>query len=231
MRNIHAGGPIPALNYRPLPTEEAGSDILKQYPRIIHPHKVNDTAMRYMLHPKLMAVLATLFDEEPLAAQSMFYFKPPGARGQSLHQDNFFLKVEPGTCIAAWIALDPADQENGGLVVAPKTNRLDIQCPHAADTRIFFTNEEVDIPEGTSPIPINLNSGDVLFFNGSIIHGSYPNTSKDRWRRTFICHYVGGSTLRIGSFYNELYKANGEMVKREENTDAGPCGSVSNQPH
>jgi ectoine hydroxylase-related dioxygenase (phytanoyl-CoA dioxygenase family) len=187
--------------------------------------------MRYMLHPKLMGVLATLFGEEPLAAQSMFYFKPPGARGQSLHQDNFFLKVEPGTCIAAWIALDPADEENGGLVIVPKTNHLDIQCHHAANTRIFFTNEEVDITEGTSPLPINMNAGDVLFFNGSIIHGSYPNTSKDRWRRSFICHYVGESTLRIGSFYNELYKANGEMVKREENTDAGPCGSVSNELH
>ncbi|MEJ7654789.1 MAG: phytanoyl-CoA dioxygenase family protein [Chloroflexia bacterium] len=44
-------------------------------------------------------------------------YSPAGARGQALHQDNFFLKVEPGTCIAAWAALDPADRENGGLEV------------------------------------------------------------------------------------------------------------------
>ena len=49
------------------------------------------------------------------AAQSMFYFKPPTARGQALHQDNIFLQAHPETCIAAWIAIDDCDGENGGL--------------------------------------------------------------------------------------------------------------------
>lgn len=109
---------------------------------------------------------------------------------------------------------------------------MDIECPHPADTTLFFTNEEVDLPEGASPLPVNLAAGDVLFFNGNVIHGSYPNRSKDRWRRSFIGHYVGTSTLRIGNFYNELYTADGEIVKREENEDAGPCGTkVPNAPH
>ena len=177
-----------------------------------------------MIHPRIMATLAELFGEEPLAAQSMMYFKPPGARGQSLHQDNFFLKVEPGTCIAAWVALDAADEENGGLVVVPGTSDMEIVCPHEADQSVFFTNQEVDIPESLAPVPVNMESGDVLFFNGSLIHGSYPNQSKDRWRRSFIGHYVGMSTVRLGHFYNELYTASGEMVQREDNFASGPCG-------
>ena len=232
MMSMQAHGPIPEVNFYPVSAEEAGEDILKQYPRIIHPHKVNKTAREYMIHPNVLNALSVLFGEAPLAAQAMFYFKPPSARGQSLHQDNFFLKVEPGTCIAAWAALDAADEENGGLVIVPKTNRLDIECPHPADSTLFFTNEEVDLPEGAVPMPVNLASGDVLFFNGNVIHGSYPNRSKDRWRRTFISHYVGSSTLRIGNFYNELYTADGEIVNREENPDAGPCGTVGqNAPH
>ena len=81
----------------------------------------------------------------------MLYFKPPGAKGQALHQDNFYLLVEPGTCIAAWIALDDADQDNGGMLVVPKSNQLEIQCPHEADPALSFTRHEVDVPEGTAP--------------------------------------------------------------------------------
>ncbi len=231
MMQMQANGPIPEAGFYPVSAEEAGNDILKQYPRIIHPHKVNTTARQYMIHSAIMDTLKVLFEEEPLAAQSMFYFKPPSARGQSLHQDNFFLKVEPGTCIAAWVALDAADEENGGLVVVPKTNHEEIQCPHPADQTIFFTNEEVNLPDGATPVPVRLAAGDVLFFNGNIIHGSYPNTSKDRWRRSFIGHYVGKSTTRLGSFYNDLYTRTGEIVRREENQDTGPCGTVVSEIH
>ena len=83
------------------------SDPLRFYPRMLHPHNhpdkpVGPLSMKYMLHPKLEPLLATLFGEEPVAVQSMFYFKPPQARGQALHQDNFYLRVKPGTCIAGW---------------------------------------------------------------------------------------------------------------------------------
>ncbi len=221
--DLHAKGPIPGY-FEPKSAEESGGDILKQYPRMMHPHRYNETACRYMLHPKIMDVLAGLFREEPLAAQSMFYFKPPGARGQALHQDNYYLKVEPGTCIAAWVAVDPADQENGGMVIVPKSNNLEVLCPHLADPEQSFTKDEVDVPEGLEIVPTNLEAGDVLFFNGSVIHGSYPNRSKDRFRRAFICHYVGESTRRLAHFYNPLYTRNGEVLVKENNTDSGPCG-------
>jgi len=97
---MHAGGPIPGC-FMPKTPEEANGDILALYPRMMMPHRVNELALRYLLDERLRVILEGLFGEEPLAAQSMFYFKPPGARGQALHQDNFFLKVEPGTCIAA----------------------------------------------------------------------------------------------------------------------------------
>ena len=136
-----------------------------------------------------------------LAAQSMFYFKPPGARGQALHQDNFYLRVEPGTCVAAWIACDVIDRENGGLEVVPGTHRMDVFCPEEADEGLSFAREYVPPPPGLAPVPVDMEPGDVLFFNGSLVHGSQPNRSADRFRRSFIGHYVGRSTERIGRFY------------------------------
>ncbi len=132
--------------------------------------------------------------------------------------------MEPGTCIAAWTAVDAADEENGGLMVVPRSNGLDIECPHEADPNVSFTTDEVTVPEGMPVIPVNMAAGDVLFFNGSIIHGSYPNQSADRFRRAFICHYTGASTSRIGKYYKPLFDAAGNEVDIESNTDSGPCG-------
>lgn len=221
---MHAGGPIPGC-FQPAPADEAGEDILKRYPRMMHPHRVNGMARRYLLDPRLAEILTDLFAEEPLAAQSMLYFKPAGARGQALHQDNFFLKVEPGTCIAAWIALDPADRENGGLEVVPGTHDSEVFCPEEADADLSFTREYVAPPPGVAPVPVDLAPGDVLFFNGSLVHGSGPNRSRDRFRRSFICHYVGRSAERMSAWYRPILTMSGEEVALAANTSGGPCGT------
>lgn len=205
--------------------DEAVSDPLKRYPRVLHPHRFNEKAKRYMLHRPVMNVLSDLYGEPALAAQSMFYFKPPGSRGQALHQDNFYLKVEPGNCIAAWTAIDEADEENGGLLVVPQTNEHDISCPEEADARESFTNHYVKPPKDKKAIPAVMDKGDVLFFNGNLIHGSYRNKSKDRFRRSFICHYANESAAKIANYYRPLFNADGLPVDLESNSEGGPCGT------
>jgi hypothetical protein len=248
---MHAGGPIPGcfmpkarLDYTAPATQQAqdlglapvsrppsGVDILDLYPRMMHPHRVNAVAMRYLLDSRIAAILWDLFGEEPLAAQSMLYFKPAGARGQALHQDNFYLKVEPGTCIAAWVALDPAGRQNGGLEVVPGTHRMDIFCPEEADTATSFTREYVPVPPGLQAMPIDMAGGDVLFFNGSLVHGSQPNRSADLFRRSFICHYIGRSSERMSRWYRPILTMDGQEVTIAENTAGGPCGTEAAGPH
>jgi len=250
---MHASGPIPGcfmpkarltpegevvdvargedLGLTPVTRPLSGQDILDLYPRMMHPHRVNDVALRYLLDARLAAILWDLFGEEPLAAQSMLYFKPAGARGQALHQDNFFLKVEPGTCIAAWVALDRVGRENGGLEVVPGTHRMDIFCPEEADSAASFTREFVPVPPGLAAVPVDMAPGDVLFFNGSLVHGSPPNRSKDRFRRSFICHYIGRSSERMSLYYRPILTMDGREVEIAENTDGGPCGTEAVGPH
>ncbi|PYI56207.1 phytanoyl-CoA dioxygenase family protein [Paenibacillus flagellatus] len=219
-----------AIGHRTIPghfepdLREGVADPLKRYPRVMHPHRFDETAKAYMLHGPVMDVLRDLYGEEPLAAQSMFYYKPPGSRGQALHQDNFYLKVEPGNCIAAWTAVDDADEENGGLLVVPRTNGFDIVCPDEADANESFTTHYVKPPKDRKAVPAVMDKGDVLFFNGNLIHGSYRNKSKDRFRRAFICHYANASAVKIGAFYRPLFRADGTEVMLEANPDGGPCG-------
>lgn len=227
---MHSGGPIPG-HFTPTPQEPgAPYDILRDFPRVMHPHRVNDVALRYLLDSRIAVILREILREEPLAAQSMFYFKPPGARGQALHQDNFYLRVEPGTCVAAWIAIDKVDRANGGLEVVPGTHLMDVFCPEEADTSVSFTRDYVPPPPGLPRVPVDMEPGDVLFFNGSLVHGSEPNTTADRFRRSFIGHYVGESTERISDWYPTLTMS-GAPVAIAASTGGGPCGIEADGPH
>jgi len=230
-------GPVPGLSDVPKAREGvpvSSNDPLLRYPRMMHPHKhpdkpVGPLAMRYMRDPRLRPILAELFGESPYAVQSMFYFKPPGARGQDLHQDNFYLRVKPGTCMAAWVAVDDADAGNGGMMCVPETATLDVACPEKADPALFFTTEHVEPPPGLEPQMMELKAGDVLFFNGSVIHGSTPNTSPDRFRRSLIFHYVPASTVEMSHYYEAL-SFDGEKQDIATNLDGGPCGTTQDLP-
>lgn len=205
------------------------NDPLAFYPRMMHPHRhpdkqVGRLASQYLIDDRIGAILRQLMQEEPLAVQTMFYFKPPGARGQELHQDNFYLRVKPGTCMAAWIALDDCDEENGGMACVPSTANLDVQCPQQADPTKSFTTEHVPPPPGSKAEVVKMAAGDVLFFNGSTIHGSGPNRSATRFRRSLICHYVPASTAQMSDWYQAIdFRGNARAIQL--NTDGGPCGT------
>jgi ectoine hydroxylase-related dioxygenase (phytanoyl-CoA dioxygenase family) len=220
---IAASGPIPG-HFDAVPQDQSGGDPLKEYPRVHHPHRFDAVSRKALLHPGVMRCVRELMEEEVLAAQSMFYYKPPGARGQAMHQDNFYLMVEPQTCIAAWTAIDKVDPENGGLYLIDDTANEPIVCPGTADPSLSFTTHLVPIPEGKQAVPCMLNAGDTLFFNGNTIHGSGPNRSKDRFRRSFVCHYIPRSARRISKFYLPLLESSGNEIMIESNTGGGACG-------
>lgn len=203
-------------------------DILARYPRIVQPHrlegtKIAEVSRTWMLERRIFDVITELIGPA-LAAQSMFYFKPPTARGQALHQDNIFLRAHPETCIAAWIAIDDCDAANGGLEVIPGSHVYDLKCPEPADSDKSFTTVQVSIPPGLERVQTELKAGDVLFFHGSLVHGSQPNSTTDRFRRSLIFHYVPQASVEVSKFYQPLLTQAGDQVMIDESPDGGPCG-------
>lgn len=199
-------------------------DPLTQWPRMIHMHRWDERSLDWLLEPRLDAAMTELLGASPLACQTMLYFKPPGSRGQALHQDQFYLKARPGTCIAAWMALDPCDTENGCLQVVPGSSELPVLCAVPADTEVSFTDVTVPLPPGYEPLPMVLAAGDVLFFNGSVIHGSLPNRTSDRFRRALIGHYVSADATAVARFYQPTLRMDGSPVEMETSEGGGPCG-------
>jgi len=221
-----AGKEIPG-HWGPDTSPEAANDPLRRFPRVMMPHRFDAMIQEYLLDPRVLDVLRDLLDDEPLAAQSMFYYKPTGSRGQAFHQDDFYLKTQGGNCIAAWFAIDPSTPENGGLYIAPGTHRVDVACPEKADTAKSFTSELVHPPAGHDPIPATLQPGDALFFNGRVIHGSIANDHPTMWRRSLINHYIPSKAVATSHWYFPLLDKDGNVVDREHAPEGGPCGTVT----
>jgi len=206
----------------------APDEPLARYPRMINPHRIPETeagrlARRFLLDERITSIVSALIGDH-LAAQSMFYFKPPGARGQAMHQDNFFLRAAPETCLAAWVAIDDTDAENGGLQVVPGSHTHEVVCPETADVSESFSPQIVPVPEGMEVHQTRLAAGDALFFHGSLLHGSRPNSSTDRFRRSLIFHYVPAGSVEIAAFYNPLVRPDGTDVDVTEAVGGGACG-------
>ena len=200
------------------------SDPLQKYPRMIHMHRWDQASLDWMLDGRIARTLSVLLAEEPYGVQTMIYYKPPTARGQALHQDQYYLRVQPGTCIAAWMALDPCDEANGCLQVVPGSQSWPLLCTVKADTSRSFTDVTVPIPEGTMVQPMIMEPGDVLFFNGQVVHGSGPNTTADRFRRSLIGHYVAGDAQEIAKWFHPALRMDGSEVALDESVAGGACG-------
>ncbi|MEX0744187.1 MAG: phytanoyl-CoA dioxygenase family protein [Phycisphaeraceae bacterium] len=208
---------------------EPGDDPMKRYPRLMHPHRFDALSKQWMLEPAVHEVLRDLFGEDAVACQSMYYFKPPKSAGQSLHQDNFYLAVQPGTCVGAWTAIDAADSDNGGMYLVPGSHRLGVICPDPERFRHKNGSNLVDPPKGMKALPAEMQPGDTLFFTGSVIHGSGSNRSDTRWRRSFICHYMPARSTHVHEGYFPIFDFAGNEISYEAASDGGPCGEAIKQ--
>ena len=211
----------------PLDHKGVGTDAVDpilQYPRMTHVQRWDRASLEWLTAARLAAWLARLTGKEPFLVQGMVYFKPPGSRGQALHQDQFYLKVQPHTCVATWIALDRADEENGCLQVVPGSGDLPMLCTELADTSLSFTDIGVPVPRGMQPIPLAMDPGDAVFFNGSLIHGSRPNRTTDRFRRALTGHYIAADSEKVAAYYHPALRMDGSTVEVGASAGGGPCG-------
>lgn len=174
---------------------KGASDPLNAFARMINMHGWDEATARWMADPRLAGTAAALTAVPMRLCQTMLYFKPPGARGQGLHQDNQYIRETP--LIGAWVALDRSDDEVGCMLMAPGSHRLGILPVEEADLAVSFTDGQTVLPRGVDPRPVPMEAGDVLFFQGFTVHGSKPNRTTDRFRRAFICHYLAATPAKL----------------------------------
>jgi ectoine hydroxylase-related dioxygenase (phytanoyl-CoA dioxygenase family) len=179
-------------------------------------HTADDHWNRLASHPRIVSVVNQLLNGAPRIVQTMYMAKQPeGGTGIALHQDAHYIRNEPNTLMACWIALSDTDRDNGGLCVAEgshleplrSTKKPEDESEHAS----WVTDYPMKGPDGKSWVEtmhaheieditpeeltfLAVAQGSGVFFTGRTIHGSYSNRSSDRLRLAFAMHYVKEGT-------------------------------------
>ncbi len=155
-------------------------------------HHVPGPFHDYAVHPPIVEILTRLIGPDVKCVQSMFIDKPPEVgTGQPYHQDAWYLKTQPDTLMALWLACEDADAENGCLAVIPDSHTEPIHPveepvePMQAKIYRITSVGARERPEAVLP----LKAGSGVFFTGHVLHRSGHNRS-DRHRRAYVLHYT-----------------------------------------
>ena len=177
--------------------------------RLVRLHAMFPEMLRWLFPDPLKLFCEAMWGQDPLCIQSQLFLKPPMANGMGFHQDTFYIKARPWTPLALWIPLEDADEENGCLVFAPRSRALG-PIEHkkhepAGDTAVAnpqrFTDIHMRLPEGMVTASVCVREGGCLLFDGDLIHGSLPNISNSRTRKSMVLHFVPAGTTHISKFH------------------------------
>lgn len=160
--------------------------------KIGHQMHMNDPVFqKYAVHPRLVEVLEQVVGPDVKCVQSMYLDKPPNVGvGQPYHQDSWYLKADPDTLLAVWVACDDADPDNGCLYVIPGSHRDPI-FPHERPVNPEQQRVYVEVHNARSRPEqmVPLKTGSAVFFAGHVLHRSGNNYTSRR-RRAYVLHYA-----------------------------------------
>jgi len=175
---------------------ESDSDVLKKYVAMHFPHKISTKIYASLSHEKIVDVLVKIIGPNVKCMQSMLFVKGPGKAGQSWHQDEYYIPTRDRSLTGVWIAIDDATINNGCLWLIPgrpghMMRRIKNESNEYADV------DTVDVSEYSSEdyIPVEVQSGSVVFFNGYTLHSSLRNKTRDCFRTALVNHYMSAESM------------------------------------
>ncbi len=173
-------------------------ELLRRYLCLHFPHKGSALIAETMRHPALIAALTQVIGPDVKAMQSMLFLKAEGKPGQAWHQDELFIPTRDRSLTAVWVALDDARVDNGCLWVLPGSHRPGVLYPDREhdDPRFDCAVEAHDFPHtDEQAVPVEVDAGDVVVFNGYLLHRSLPNTRTRGLRRALVHHCMSAQSL------------------------------------
>ena len=174
---------------------ETDDELLEQVLCIHQIHKISPIMHRFLAQKTMKDVLTTIIGPNVKCMQSMLFIKPPGFQGQGWHQDEIYIPTRDRSLTGGWIALDDATEENGCLWVLPGSNKgiLYELRSHENPDEFDGTGESYGF-DPSGEIPVEAKTGDVVFFNGYLLHRSFKNRSSS-YRRVLVNHYMNAWSL------------------------------------
>jgi phytanoyl-CoA hydroxylase len=173
-------------------------EVLRQFLCIHFPHKLSPIMLDLISHPRAVTNLVEVIGPDVKAMQSMMFVKAEGKPGQAWHQDEYFIPTRDRSLTAVWIALDDATVSNGCLWVLPGSHQAGVIYPERQidDDRFDCTTEAYRFPyRDEDSVPVEVEAGTAVIFNGYLLHRSLPNTAPGSLRRAVVNHYMSAQSL------------------------------------
>jgi len=213
-RDISRDGGVSVQALEKPPAHLSPVEMAQYFLRLHMLHRQLELHERYLLHPRVLDVLEVIVGPDVLALQTMLFLKPPGKPGQGWHQDSYYIPTHPDSLCGAWIALDDADEINGAMWFAKGSGVEPIYppCPNAGygfGDRLVGDilhvkgvsdpddeqNSLSEVANKYDQVLAPARAGDVVFFNGHVLHRSKKNFTTDRFRRAFVGHYCNARSF------------------------------------
>jgi len=191
------GASEPAQAIKKVPDSMPDAEVMKNFLCIHFPHKISPLQRDFLLYPGIAAVLTRIISPNVKCMQSMLFVKPPGLTGQAWHQDEIYIPTRDRSLCGVWIALDDATIENGCLWVIPGSHKKGVihpMKPHNKPDEWDFAGCSYGFDE-SQKVSVEAKAGDVIFFNGYLLHSSLRNRSKNQYRRALANHYMSAESL------------------------------------
>lgn len=185
-------------------------------PRGLQNHRNDEAWGAIARHDAVVSRVRQMLGGGPLIVQTMYMAKKPGGgTGVALHQDTHYIRNEPNSLMACWMAFNDTGPDNGGLCVVPGSHRqglFDAGEVRESDQHASWVNDyPMRGPDGKEWVEkmhshdihdfsrdqvkmLDVPKGGGVFFSSLTVHGSYANQTADRPRLAFATHYVREGT-------------------------------------
>lgn len=132
-------------------------------------------------------------------AQDNVIWKPPLGRALLAHQDGSYLDhLAPPNMVTCWMALDETDRDAGTIYYVRGSHRWPRVAAggtfHAPEDWLSFMNEVRPAEEEVDLVPIEVPAGGAAFHDAWVFHGSPPNKTAGRQRRSVVSHLIDSAT-------------------------------------
>lgn len=177
-----------------LVTEPDLGKCLRRYPNLVLPFVDEITRL-----PAITNAVSQILGPDLLVLDTPFFIKEPQTPHYvSWHQDLHYWGLEGEEEVTAWVALTPANIENGCMrfIAGSHTQIVDHVDTHAETNLLTRGQEvavEVDDANGTDVV---LAPGEFSLHHGRVFHASHANASSDR-RIGIAIRYIPTSMRQI----------------------------------
>jgi phytanoyl-CoA hydroxylase len=171
----------------------ASPETLKQ---LIDIHVQDAFFLNVLSNSKFKEIAEFLLDDEVIG-KNLEYFNKPAKIGKPTppHQDGYYFMLNPSVAVTMWMALEPADEENGSVKYV-RGSHLTGMRPHGRTQTLGFSQGITDF--GTAQdqndlVNIPANPGDLLIHHSLTVHLAGANKSENRSRKALGLIYFGKS--------------------------------------